>query len=197
MPRTSPKRSNAESVLADPTASALERAKARRVIAMLDARSAYMSEYERRRRENDPAYREKRRASKAGWKKRNPDKVYASVRRHHNKRAEADPKFRIDALMRATVNRGLRGLQKRSKYLRCLDWTFAELRKHIEAQFADGMTWENWGSFWELDHVVPRSQFAYDGFEHQGFVECWSMKNLRPTPKAENRRQGYVLSYGA
>lgn len=36
-------------------------------------------------------------------------------------------------------------------------WT--ELVKHLENQFTDGMTWENWGmKGWHIDHIKPISK---------------------------------------
>jgi hypothetical protein len=40
-------------------------------------------------------------------------------------------------------------------------YTLAELERHIERQFSNGMTWENMGK-WHLDHVLPLSSFTYE-----------------------------------
>lgn len=194
MPKKSSKRAAAEAVLSDPHASKLAKADAALVIARLNKLSAYQSAYEKARRGRDPEYLAKRRRSKSEWKKRNSAATYSAVRRHHEKRYKEDPKFRLDMLMRATIHRGLRGRQKTSAYIRHLDWDFMSLRRHIEAQFCGGMTWDNWGEIWELDHVQPRANFDYDSSEHPEFVACWGKANLKPTLKHENREQGYALS---
>lgn len=38
------------------------------------------------------------------------------------------------------------------EYLGC---TIAEFKKHIEKQFMPGMTWENHGKIWHIDHIIP------------------------------------------
>lgn len=30
-----------------------------------------------------------------------------------------------------------------------------DLRKHLESKFRDGMTWQNYGKHWHIDHIVP------------------------------------------
>jgi len=37
-----------------------------------------------------------------------------------------------------------------------LGCSFTEFKQHIEKQFVDGMTWENYGE-WHLDHKIPLS----------------------------------------
>ena len=34
----------------------------------------------------------------------------------------------------------------------------SQLKEHIEKQFVDGMSWDNWGE-WHIDHIKPVSKF--------------------------------------
>ena len=60
-----------------------------------------------------------------------------------------------------------------------------ELASHLEGMFTDGMTWENYGSAWHVDHIDPVCSFDHLNQEH--ISECWSYLNLRPLSKEENR----------
>lgn len=40
-----------------------------------------------------------------------------------------------------------------------LGCTFAEFLSHIEAQWKPGMSWDNWGEVWELDHIKALGLF--------------------------------------
>jgi hypothetical protein len=78
---------------------------------------------------------------------------------------------------------------RKSKYAAAAGYTWAELTDHLEAQFTDGMSWENWGDLWEIDHIRPLSTFRYDSLDHPDFKECWALANLRPLLRVENIRK--------
>ena len=44
--------------------------------------------------------------------------------------------------------------QSRTKYLGCTKEFFKE---YIEKQFKYNMTWDNYGSYWDIDHIIPKS----------------------------------------
>jgi len=48
------------------------------------------------------------------------------------------------------------------------------------------MNWENYGSYWEIDHIVPLSAFKITSYEDESFKNCWSLKNLRPLQHSVN-----------
>lgn len=62
------------------------------------------------------------------------------------------------------------------------------LFNHIENQFTDGMTWENYGSTWHLDHIKPCAAFDLNLTEQQ--KKCFNYKNLRPLTARENKSKG-------
>lgn len=70
-----------------------------------------------------------------------------------------------------------------------LPYTKEDLRKHLESQFSDWMTWDNYGQ-WHIDHIKPRSSFNYKTMTEQAFIDCWSLSNLRPLCKIENLKKG-------
>ena len=56
--------------------------------------------------------------------------------------------------------------------------TVSELKKHIEKQFNNEMSWENHGIYWHLDHIIPCSAFDLTKKTEQ-FV-CFNYRNLQP-----------------
>lgn len=71
-----------------------------------------------------------------------------------------------------------------------LPYTPQQLKDHLENQFEDWMSWENYGGAndnpeksWHIDHIKPHSSFSYTSFDEQQFQECWSLSNLRPLEK--------------
>ncbi len=52
------------------------------------------------------------------------------------------------------------------------------------------MSWENYGSYWWLDHIKPRSSFNYESPDDKELKECWALENLQPLEKIANIRKG-------
>jgi hypothetical protein len=53
------------------------------------------------------------------------------------------------------------------------------LIKHIEYQFDDKMTWDNYGQFgWHIDHIIPCVVFDLVSPAEQR--KCFHYKNLQP-----------------
>lgn len=68
--------------------------------------------------------------------------------------------------------------------------SMAKLRRHMAAQFSDGMTWANMGE-WHIDHIVPCSAFDLSKPENQ--QRCFHFSNLRPMWGSANIRKGNLL----
>ena len=56
--------------------------------------------------------------------------------------------------------------------------------KHLEGQFDQNMTWDNYGSHWHVDHIIPQSVFEPANVQHLKW--CWSLDNLRPLEASKN-----------
>jgi hypothetical protein len=68
-----------------------------------------------------------------------------------------------------------------------------ELMVHIEKQFVDGMSWDNYGQGigkWHVDHIIPQSIFGYVNSNDLDFKCCWALSNLRPMWWDENISKG-------
>jgi hypothetical protein len=99
------------------------------------------------------------------------------------------------------IVRNLLGKEKRylpSKII--LGYTKEEFCQHIENLFEDGMTWENHGTVWQVDHIRPIASFllSKDDIEHNIEVtkKCNDLKNLRPLFSKENNiKKSWYLGY--
>ena len=74
------------------------------------------------------------------------------------------------------------GTKKEGKTIDILGYSALDLKKHIEALFTDGMSWENYGE-WHIDHIKPVTKF--DKNELPSVVNALS--NLQPLWANENR----------
>lgn len=74
------------------------------------------------------------------------------------------------------------------KQLGCNRKTFVD---HIESQFTENMNWDNYKTYWEIDHYLPLLEII-DG-EYIPFDEIerrMHYTNIRPFPIAENQAKG-------
>jgi hypothetical protein len=106
------------------------------------------------------------------------------------KRYNSDMNFRIRHNLRCDIRARVRmnDGRKAAKTESLLGCSIAEFRKHLENGFKKGMTWENYGTHWEIDHITPVSWFDLRKDEHQ--FRCWHYSNLRALSKKKNRSRG-------
>lgn len=115
---------------------------------------------------------------------------YRATRRiSANYRRRNDPRFRLDANMCNAIRDALNGRKKFRKWVSLVGYTTQELMSHLEPQFDQHMTWDNYGSYWHVDHIIPRSFFQYETAEDPEFKKCWALSNLRPLEARENIRK--------
>lgn len=62
------------------------------------------------------------------------------------------------------------------------------LRAHLESKFTPEMTWENYGSYWHCDHVIPCASWDMTKLLDQAL--CFNYKNLQPLEGSENVSKG-------
>lgn len=66
-----------------------------------------------------------------------------------------------------------------------------EFKKYMESKFSRGMTWENYGTAWEVDHIVPLAKF--DLTTREGLAAASHYTNLQPLWTADNAEKSDSL----
>ena len=145
-------------------------------------------EYGRRSREKNP---EKCIESGRRWRKDNPDRE-KEFRRRSNAKLRSTIKGRLSARMAERIRNSLNGGKGGRHWESLIGYTAEQLKRHIEKQFIDGMTWNNMGA-WHIDHKIPVSVHNFNSVECIDFLRCWSLKNLRPMWAVENRQKNNKL----
>jgi hypothetical protein len=106
-----------------------------------------------------------------------------SQRNRINNRLATDNLFKLRHnlrnLIRNSVNR--KGFKKESKTSKILGCSYIEFKLHIESQFKDGMSWENYG-VWEFDHITPVSWATTE----DDIIKLNHYTNFQPLWKEEN-----------
>ena len=93
------------------------------------------------------------------------------------------PQTYIAHLSRVRMNGALKSKKTKSsiEYVGC---NKEQLMKHIESQFKPGMTWDNFGKKWEIDHIIP---LKYNNPTLEQVIQRLHYKNTQPLWKTENR----------
>ena len=94
--------------------------------------------------------------------------------------------------MSASISRSLNGNKNNQHWEDLVGYTITKLKKHLQKQFVEGMTWENYGR-WHIDHKIPLSVFNYTKPEHKDFKRCWALSNLRPLWAEDNLKKNNSL----
>ena len=126
-------------------------------------REEYLEGQRKYRIQNADAIRERRRK----YRQRNAEKIklkkqeYAANNREKIAKALAErrannPIARMANSMRRSIRRYLDAGQKgEMSSFEIIGCSKDDLRKHLESKFKHGMTWQNYGKHWHIDHIVP------------------------------------------
>ena len=142
----------------------------------------------RKYRENN---REKILARQRKYRENNKEKIMATQRKYKKRKVATCPKFRMVRCLRARLRAALRGKNKSASTMALLGCTVRHLKKHLEKQFVEGMTWN---TAFHIDHMVPCASFDLSDAEQQR--RCFHFTNLQPLFASENRSKGNKNIYG-
>ncbi len=133
--------------------------------------------HDRKRYHEDPKFREKSAEYQRNYKKRHPE-----VRRERDRlRRQTDIAYRIERGMRARLFTLVKraGVRKKDRLSSLIGCRVNAMLKHLESQFRDGMSWENYGrKGWHIDHIMPCAAFDFTDQEQQ--KKCFHYSNLQP-----------------
>lgn len=127
----------------------------------------------------------------------NVDVVKERIKKYNEKNAdwyreykrEWARKNRLQQNIRRGIYGCLSGKQKKSKSLEYLGCSVEELWSHLESQFQEGMTRENYGE-WHLDHIRPLSSWDFEIETECKLREAWHYTNLQPLWAKDNLSKG-------
>ena len=139
-----------------------------------------------KRREYHQNNKEKVAAGKRRWKKKNKDHLTVYYRNYVRTKRQNDPVYRLRCALRTRMNQAVKaaGLGKKcASSSELLGISYQGLKEWLEAQFTEGMTWEN-RSDWHVDHRVPCDAFDMTVPEQQRI--CFWYKNLQPMWAKDN-----------
>ncbi len=134
--------------------------------------------------------REKRKEYFKNYYLKNKEQILIKNNINEKNRRKKDKIFAIRKNISRCIRKMLtenKGSKNNFSLIKYLPYSILQLKDHLEFQFKQSMTWENYGSYWNIDHIYPQSKLPYDSMEHPNFIKCWDLSNLRPLEVEENR----------
>ena len=130
------------------------------------------------------------------YREKNIDKIRKVKRDYEKNRKASDPAYKLISNFRTAIYQVLKenNVEKNKHYFDILKYTPEELISHLEKQFTDSMTWENYGE-WHVDHRIPISSFVFESVDDDSFIKCWSLENLQPMWGKDNIVKGNNIIY--
>lgn len=106
-------------------------------------------------------------------------------------RRQNDENFRLKENIRCLINAKLRNqnVKKSAKTEALIGCKFEEFKKYIESLWLSEMSWDNWGTEWEIDHIYQCNWFDLRDKEQQ--MICFNYKNQRPLWKTTDIANKY------
>ena len=152
----------------------------------------YKAKNKERLKKRDAEYRknnlEKLNATAKKYISNNREKRNAYIREYKKKKKESDPSYSIYENCRKRIWKVLRVNKKNStnELLGCSK-RFYEMWINFTLINQDVMNWNNYGKYWDIDHVVPINSF--DIQNEQKLKECFNWRNTRALDKEANYKK--------
>jgi hypothetical protein len=120
----------------------------------------------------------------------NKSKIIESRRGYSSKRCKVDVKYKLTRRLRSRLYDALKAKswKKTTKFYDYIGCSLDELKQHLESQFTDGMTWENYGK-WHIDHIKP---LVSANTEEEMYKLC-HYSNLQPLWAVDNIKKGHKI----
>jgi hypothetical protein len=128
------------------------------------------------------------------WREKNINKHRENKRNYEKNRKSNDPLYKLISNFRTAIYQVLKenNIKKNGHYFEILKYTPEQLINHLEKQFSDEMTWDNYGD-WHVDHKHPISLYNIKEIGDNEFMKCWSLDNLQPMWGVDNIKKSNKL----
>ena len=142
-----------------------------------------------RNKKRDLEYLKSFTATRKEYNARTKEQRSSWARKYKKQKLKTDSIFRFEMYMRTNIRNGIsrffgeRG-RKTTKTNELLCCTYDYAYRHITKQLKDGMTEENYGNIWHIDHIIPLSFFDMNDITEQKLAFHWG--NLQPLLSSEN-----------
>ena len=119
------------------------------------------------------------------WRDFNKERINADKREREQARRNAEPLYRLRHNLSTRLYMAVS--KKVGNTFELVGCSKEDLETFLEAEFTEGMTWENYG-MWHVDHMRPCCAFDLEDPEEQ--KKCFHWTNLQPLWASANCSKG-------
>jgi hypothetical protein len=110
------------------------------------------------------------------------NKIYKETHKEDRKKyrktkKEKDENYRVEQILRSKLHTFLKS-KNIELYSDLIGCSLKHFKEWIEYNFTNQMNWNNYGTYWHMDHIIPVCIFDLTCEEEQKF--CFNWKNTRP-----------------
>ena len=114
---------------------------------------------------------------------------YNEYKRKYN----SAPERKIQQSLRSRLCSLIQNHTENGKTMKYLGCPYNFFLAWLQYQFDKNMNWDNFGTYWHVDHTLPVSMFNHE--DEESVRVCWNWKNLRPLEKIENIKKGNKIDW--
>ena len=142
-----------------------------------------LRQYQKQWREEN---RERHLAKKKEYQQKTKDRFRPLRRKSERERMKNSPIYRLNKYFGHQMRLALQSGKNGRSWESLVGYSVSQLKTHLEKQFKPGMSWDNYGPYWHIDHKIPIAAFNFKTAEDIDFKRCWSLKNLQPLEAEKN-----------
>jgi hypothetical protein len=132
--------------------------------------------------------KEKQRKKASEWRDNNREYVRKSRANYMKEYRKKSPTYRLRENIGHYIRQALiDSIPKSGTYKKYLGCSITEYRQYLEKLFKPEMTWENYGIYWEIDHIKAISNF--DLTNEEEILKAFCYLNTQPLSIKENRQK--------
>jgi hypothetical protein len=144
--------------------------------------------------DNREKINDKRRGSKKSleYYHKNKESILPKTYEYRSNRLKEDNLYRLIHTIRVLIRGSLKRkfTTKSKKTIEILGCSFDEFKSYLESKFDEKMNWENQGTYWHMDHIIPISsaqteEDVYRLNHYTNFQPLYWLDNLKKSNKIE------------
>lgn len=135
--------------------------------------------------------------------KENHDKIINYINEYQKDRRKKDDAYKLSRNMSSSISASLSGGKSGYHWEDLVGWTFNRFREEFNEKILlanknnpnkTPMTFDNYGTIWHIDHIIPKSLWQFNKPEDREFKQCWALCNLQPLWAKDNMRKSNKIN---